>query len=631
MAVIVVCPECDRRLKIAETKVGKSIRCPECDAMFKARPAASSSTKAEPPRRVPDDDEHGKGIPWLIILGGSGALIAAVAIGVIAFVLTRSGSDAKQPQDLSAGGKQVEANGSNHVLPGPGSDAVPPKAPSTGPMAGWVPFVGPAGSPSLLLPGPATTAPFVLKHQEKQIKGEAYYYQRADQATFTALSLQSLRARGAVKLSVLVNLVRLQLAGTRAGLERANRTIEKDGYSGRELRFESRKKINLAGKFYEVPGPRRIVYAAVVYGPAYDVTSPETDAFLDSLTVHKPTEGGSNPTSPVARSSATSADGSDAQAVLKLSGQVKLVRFGSDGSVLLGGADLIVGNKMHATWWDAKTLQERATVALPAGATAAAFDAAPDGRTFALVESNHQLHVVDLPEGKSLARLGTPVRKHGATSVRVAFAPDGKSIAAVYGGGIIHVFDGATYSERCQMKIQRGFAPYLTFSPDGKLLAVALMLDRQVLVFDAYSGAGVAALTGDGRNGVLSHAVFSAKGDTLAVGLQDHTVRFFDVATGKQYPAIKVDEGTSELAISPDSTLLATASANGSKITLWDVGTGQTRAVLNGGRNTMIGAIAFSPDGKRLAIGNIGRVQIWDLDRVSLRPVDAARNLKIGN
>ena len=65
--------------------------------------------------------------------------------------------------------------------------------------------------------------------------------------------------------------------------------------------------------------------------------------------------------------------------------------------------------------------------------------------------------------------------------------------------------------------------------------------------------------------------------------------------------------GTGEVsgaAISPDGTLLATASAN--KLHLWDVKTGKELplAAREDAVRYYIHALAFSPDGKSLAVGS---------------------------
>jgi WD40 repeat protein len=72
--------------------------------------------------------------------------------------------------------------------------------------------------------------------------------------------------------------------------------------------------------------------------------------------------------------------------------------------------------------------------------------------------------------------------------------------------------------------------------------------------------------------------------------------------------------GVNGVAFSPDGTLLATASADGT-VALWDPATGQRTATLKGHTGPVRG-VAFSPDGTLLATASDDRtVALWELDR----------------
>ena len=66
------------------------------------------------------------------------------------------------------------------------------------------------------------------------------------------------------------------------------------------------------------------------------------------------------------------------------------------------------------------------------------------------------------------------------------------------------------------------------------------------------------------------------------------------------------------MAFSPDSTLLATADADGT-VQLWNPASGQVSLTTYTGNGAMTG-VAFSPDGKLLATADAdGTVRVWNL------------------
>jgi hypothetical protein len=98
----------------------------------------------------------------------------------------------------------------------------------------------------------------------------------------------------------------------------------------------------------------------------------------------------------------------------------------------------------------------------------------------------------------------------------------------------------------------------------------------------------------------------------VALGERDDAIHVWDVREGKEVRQIKDVKGRVEtLLFSPDSTVLActtepVGNARGkSMLCLWDVASGKERRTF--ANDTLIGGIAFSPDGKVLAIGD------WDM------------------
>ncbi len=115
-----------------------------------------------------------------------------------------------------------------------------------------------------------------------------------------------------------------------------------------------------------------------------------------------------------------------------------------------------------------------------------------------------------------------------------------------------------------------------------------------------------------GHTGFVVSVAFSPDGKTLASGSHDHTVKLWDVRTGKNIATFQGHGWSESLAFSPDGKTLAATGTVGSTIRLWDVASGKNTATLNG-HNSVVECVAFSPDGKTLASGGFGNaIDLWD-------------------
>jgi RNA polymerase sigma factor (sigma-70 family) len=161
----------------------------------------------------------------------------------------------------------------------------------------------------------------------------------------------------------------------------------------------------------------------------------------------------------------------------------------------------------------------------------------------------------------------------------------------------------------------------VAFAPDGKTLASpGLRKDNAVILWDAATGKEVRRFIG--HNEYPVSIAIAPNGKTLAAGAQDGSVRVWDVATGKELQRF-TNRGW-HLAYSPDSKLLAVGEVK--SIALWDLATGQCVRHLAGYGQVMGGSmvfdLAFSPDGKLLAAalpeGQL--IHLWEVATGKQRP-----------
>ena len=254
---------------------------------------------------------------------------------------------------------------------------------------------------------------------------------------------------------------------------------------------------------------------------------------------------------------------------------------------------------------------------LPGGATArfgkgATFDMdySPNGDLIA-VGTSTGAWLYDAENGEEVALLRTGVRESSVTDVR--FSQDGKTLATtILGAGVI-LWDVAARTQK--PRVGGIFGKVRSFNHDGTLLATAIPGEREAVVWDVATGTEKHRFS---HNPNWRSVSFSPDGKTLAVfDSLGEGVHLWDVTTGERAASLSGD-GTLSLSFSPDGETLAYAVRNG-KIYFWDVAEQTVTNVLVGhsndeGRNDDVYSLSFSPDGRTLASGgDDGTVRLWNV------------------
>lgn len=257
----------------------------------------------------------------------------------------------------------------------------------------------------------------------------------------------------------------------------------------------------------------------------------------------------------------------------------------------------------------------------------------PDGRRIAALNQPSGVEVRDATSGAVLAAFAD------ATADEVAWSPNGQDLAAADQDGSVRVWEVTT--GRVFLNAARAtlldYAWKLMWSPDGRRVAAEVDARDQVRerVWDLATGRAVFGHTVAKDHGSTLAAAWSPDSQRLAIGGEiADTITIWDVVTGRQlvtygghqiagfFGSEKVlsRSGVQALAWSPDGTRIVSLGVEES-IQIWDAATASARyvydtntsaALFNGGFAPQgARAVAWSPDGRRVAIAGDKFAEVW--------------------
>jgi WD40 repeat protein/class 3 adenylate cyclase/tRNA A-37 threonylcarbamoyl transferase component Bud32 len=232
----------------------------------------------------------------------------------------------------------------------------------------------------------------------------------------------------------------------------------------------------------------------------------------------------------------------------------------------------------------------------------------PDGAAVAATGKNGRVELRDVTSGRLLR---PPLPGLGHPAQALGLSPDGGRLAVADLHGNLRLLDLKTGAVRQSPSLD-GSPLHLTFSPDGKTLAVGL--GERTELRDGRSLRVVARLQATAApRGEGAWVRFSPDGRLLAAGAFDGYTRLWDVATRRPAgpPLAGHEAGVATAEFSPDGRMLATSGLDGTVI-LWDLRSRRSLGTLPGPLGFT--AARFSPDSRRLfVLRETGLALRWEI------------------
>ncbi|HEX8494980.1 MAG TPA: WD40 repeat domain-containing protein [Pyrinomonadaceae bacterium] len=255
----------------------------------------------------------------------------------------------------------------------------------------------------------------------------------------------------------------------------------------------------------------------------------------------------------------------------------------------------------------------------------------PDGNHLAIAGSDKNIYIFD-------AARHTPSKTlvgHTKPISFIAFSPDGKSLISSSTDGLMKVWDWQQGEFSRDIKFDRGSAETrrIEFTVDGKYFLT--VNDNALRIWNAESWQPlreIKTLEGyESKSGNMSigyesvpvlTALFTNNGKKLLSTHVDGTLRTWDFVSGKQISSFKIGGDTGFALLTPDEKriLAAIGKSDEFQIKLLAAQDGKEITKFDNKNTSYLEALSISPNGKNFATSKIGgRVLLWGINKT--RPI----------
>lgn len=238
----------------------------------------------------------------------------------------------------------------------------------------------------------------------------------------------------------------------------------------------------------------------------------------------------------------------------------------------------------------------------------------PDGRTLvaAVSDAPERMGGLNYPGVMQIWNVETGQKTrsfigHDAVAGSVAVSPQGDLVASGDWNGVVIVWDMTTGRPQHSFTTgEDGLAHDLAFSPDGAILAA--IQSGRIWLWQLSDGA---ALSTPVKQGIKALA-FSSSDQALNFVTEEGIGTWNWTTAQSQFKPLNLNRIDTAV-FSADGQLLAIKNVTG--IVVWNVADGQqiSRLLSQDWGGQMFPPMAFSPDGRLLAVGDIdGQIAVWD-------------------